>query len=41
MQMRVRLCTIQYGNGWEKKMDSLRTDGMSAESHLLQMQEDI
>lgn len=37
----LRQCTIQYGNGSEKKMDSLRTDGMSAESHLLWLLEDI
>lgn len=33
-------CTIQYGNGSGGKMDSLRTDGMSAKSHLLWMQKE-
>lgn len=37
-------CKAMHNTVWKwlgEKMDSLRTDGMSAESHLLWMQEDI
>lgn len=37
-------CKAMHNTVWKwlgEKMDSLRTDGMSAKSHLLWMQEDI
>lgn len=37
-------CKAMHNTVWKwlgEKMDSLRTDGMSAKSHLLSMQEDI